>query len=109
MYWPVGLATGAVVLGLGALTRYMSLGSIVGIAVAILAMLVLVIIDKQPSEYLVYSGAVGCLVLFEHRDNIQRLCAGVERRLWGKDEARETIVLEHEEDKKVDESNTDEH
>ncbi len=107
MYWPVGLATGAVVLGLGALTRYMSLGSIVGVAASILAMLVLVLMDEQPSEYLIYSGAVGCLVLFEHRDNIQRLFAGAERKLGGKGEAREAISLEREEDEKVGGSDTD--
>jgi len=109
MYWPVGLATGAIVLGLGALTRYMSLGSIVGIAIAILAMLVLVLMDKQPGEYLIYSGAVGCLVLFEHRDNIQRLRAGVERKLGGKGEAREPISRQSEEGKTPGASGTDSH
>ncbi len=84
MYWPVGLACGAVVLGLGTLTRYMSLGSIVGIAVAIVAMVVLVVMDEQPTEYLVYSAAVGCLILYEHRGNIRRLLDGVELRLYGK-------------------------
>lgn len=107
MYWPVGLATGAIVLGLGALTRYMSVGSIVGVAASILAMLVLVVMDKQPGEYLVYSAAVGCLILFQHRDNIQRLCAGAERKLGGKSEARDATSLEREEDRKVGGSGTD--
>jgi len=92
MYWPVGLATGAVVLGLGVLTRYMSVGSIAGIAVAIASMAVLVIVEEQPVEYLVYAAAVGCLVLYEHRDNIQRLRAGVELRLGGRSEAGERTV-----------------
>lgn len=84
MYWPVGLGTGAVVLGLAALTRYMSLGSILGLAVAISVMFYLVIVDRQPMEYLIYCGVAGCLILFQHRDNIQRLRAGTERRLGGK-------------------------
>lgn len=88
MYWPVGLATGAVVLGLGALTRYMSLGSVVGIALSIVAMVVLVVIERQPAEYLVYTAAVGCLVLYEHRDNIRRLLSGVELKLGGRGEVR---------------------
>lgn len=92
MYWPIGLATGAVVLGIAALTRYMSLGSIVGIAVSILAMLSLVIMDRQPWEYLAYSAAVGCLILFQHRDNIRRLRTGTERKLGEKGEAREAIL-----------------
>ena len=92
MYWPVGLATGAVVLGIAALTRYMSLGSVVGIAVSVLAMLSLVIMDKQPREYLIYSGAVGCLILLQHRDNIRRLRTGTERKLGEKAEAREAIL-----------------
>jgi len=92
MYWPLGLATGAVVLGIAALTRYMSLGSIVGIAVSIPAMLSLVIMDRQPWEYLAYSAAVGCLILFQHRDNIRRLRTGTERKLGEKGEAREAIL-----------------
>lgn len=88
MYWPVGLATGAVVLGLGALTRYMSLGSVVGIALSIVAMVVLVVIERQPAEYLVYTAAIGCLVLYEHRDNIRRLRSGAELKLGGSGEVR---------------------
>jgi glycerol-3-phosphate acyltransferase PlsY len=100
MYWPVGLATGAVVLGLGVLTRYMSLGSIAGIAVAIVAMAVLVIIEEQPVECLIYAAAVGCLVLYEHRDNIRRLRAGVELRLSGGSEAGEDAVRGEEADRR---------
>lgn len=107
MYWPVGLATAVIVLGLGALTRYMSLGSIVGVAASILAMLVLVLMHKQPGEYLIYAGAVGCLILFEHRDNIQRLCAGAERKLGGKGEAREVFPPEAKEDREIRRSESD--
>lgn len=84
MYWPVGLGTGAVVLGVAALTRYMSLGSILGLAVAISVMFYLVIVDRQPMAYLIYCGVAGCLILFQHRGNIRRLRAGTERRLGGK-------------------------
>ena len=79
-------------LGIAALTRYMSLGSVVGIVVSVLAMLSLVIMDKQPREYLIYSGAVGCLILFQHRGNIRRLRTGTERKLGEKAEVREAIL-----------------
>jgi len=43
-------------------------------------------------EYLIYTGAGGGLILFQHRDNIQRLCAGTERKLGEKAEKREPLV-----------------
>lgn len=90
MYWPVGLGVSAIVLSVAALSRYMSLGSILGTVTAFLTMLSLVILEKQPVAYLIYCGLAGCMILFQHRDNIRRLCAGNERKLGEKAEVRET-------------------
>jgi len=82
MYWPVALACGpGVGLGVAALTRYASLGSIFVVLSSFVAMLLMVVIGTQPMEYLIYTGVGGGLILFQHRDNIQRLCAGMERKL----------------------------
>ena len=82
MYWPVALGCSAVLgIGTAALTRYMSLGSIVIIITFFSAMLGLAILDLQPMAYLAYTVAGGGLILFQHRDNIQRLRTGTERKI----------------------------
>lgn len=82
MYWPIGLICGpGVGLGTAALTRYMSLGSILVAVSFFLAMLVMVLLETQPKAYLIYAVVGGGLILFQHRDNIQRLRTGTERRL----------------------------
>ena len=68
------------------LTRYASVGSIIGLIGSFLAMLFLVLLGRQPVEYSIYAGVAGGLILFQHRDNIQRLRTGKERRLGEKAE-----------------------
>jgi glycerol-3-phosphate acyltransferase PlsY len=64
--------------------RYMSLGSIVG-AIAIWTMLaVLTIFYEYPPVYLLYGLVATFLIYYQHRDNIQRLLAGTERRVGEK-------------------------
>jgi len=93
MYWPVALACGpGVGLGVAALTRYVSLGSIFVVLSSLMAMLLMVLIGTQPTEYLIYAGVGGGLILFQHRDNIQRLCAGTERKLGERAEKREPLL-----------------
>ena len=93
MYWPVALGCG-IVLGLGTafLTRYMSLGSIVIILSFFAAMLSLAILDLQPTAYLAYTVAGGGLILFQHRDNIQRLRTGTERKIGKAAEKKEPLT-----------------
>jgi glycerol-3-phosphate acyltransferase PlsY len=82
MYWPVGLICGpGVGLGTAAVTRYMSLGSILVAVSSLLVILVMVLLETQPKAYLVYAAVGGGLILFQHRDNIQRLRTGTERKL----------------------------
>jgi glycerol-3-phosphate acyltransferase PlsY len=82
MSWPVALVCGGgILLGISALTRYVSLGSIVGTLSSLLIMAVLASLGYQPVEYLIYTGIAAPLIIFQHRDNIQRLKNGTERRL----------------------------
>jgi glycerol-3-phosphate acyltransferase PlsY len=94
IYWPIALLCGAgVVLGVTALTRYFSLGSIIGVLCSFLAMLPLALLGREPIEYLVYTGVAACLILFQHRDNIRRLQLGTERKLGQKAERGPSLPL----------------
>jgi glycerol-3-phosphate acyltransferase PlsY len=63
-----------------ALTRYVSLGSIL----ASLAFPVLVLATGGPAGVFAVSLALAALIVFQHRGNIARLAAGTERRLGGR-------------------------
>src|SRR3569832_1689418 len=74
MSWPVGLGT-AVVFGLTvALSRIVSLGSMLGALTA----MILVCALEQPLPYRLLVIAGGIYVIVRHRANIQRLLAGTE-------------------------------
>ncbi len=80
-----GIVASVIGVGLVALTRYVSLGSIVAATLGALALAVIAFVnDSAPFEYALY-GAVGApIILFKHRDNIQRLLKGDERKLGQK-------------------------
>jgi acyl phosphate:glycerol-3-phosphate acyltransferase len=84
----VGLAClvigGAVIL----ISRYVSIGSMSGAFSSIPILAPLVIWRDYPAEYLIYCVAVTILIVFQHRDNIARLCAGTEHKLGQKGEKR---------------------
>ena len=62
-------------------SRYVSLGSMVGVTIGCLAMVVLTLLGTYPSAYAVYA-ILGCaIIIWQHRDNIQRIRHGSERRL----------------------------
>ena len=77
-----GIVASVIGVGLVALTRYVSLGSIVAATLGSLTLAVLALVnDSVPLEYALY-GAVGApIILLKHRDNIQRLIKGDERKL----------------------------
>ena len=77
-----GIVASVIGVGLVALTRYVSLGSIVAATLGSLTLAVLALVnDSVPLEYALY-GAVGApIILLKHRDNIQRLLKGDERKL----------------------------
>jgi len=90
--WLVGLCTAVIILGIARLTRYMSLGSIVGIVASFLAMLALMITGSRPpviyltvvpAVQVLFCGLAAGIILIQHRDNVQRLLTGTERKLGG--------------------------
>ena len=77
-------------LAIALLTRYVSLGSIIGASLGILALIVIAIVDipitdsfvlKAPIEYLAFAIPTVVVILFSHRENIARLRKGTENRL----------------------------
>ena len=62
-------------------SRYLSLGSIISVIVAFLALLAIALLDHAPMTYLFYTGIGGAIIIWQHRDNVRRLIQGTERRL----------------------------
>lgn len=64
-----------------ALTKYASLGSLVGTAVAFVLVVTLVAMQVIEAVWLIYGIAATTIIAVRHRDNIARLVSGTERRL----------------------------
>jgi len=63
------------------LTRYVSLGSLLGSAAMIPAMLlVLLVVPGTPLPYVIYTAVGTALIWLAHADNIERLLKGEERK-----------------------------
>lgn len=62
-------------------SRYLSLGSITAVIVACLSLVGLTVAGIYSSTYWVYAFPGGAMILWQHRDNIQRILRGNERRL----------------------------
>jgi glycerol-3-phosphate acyltransferase PlsY len=73
----IALAVGFLLIGV---TRYVSLGSVVGSALAGLLLCGLAVATNQPA-WAVWGVLVGGFIVVAHRDNIERLLAGTERKL----------------------------
>ena len=63
------------------ISRYLSLGSVLGLVVTCLATLGLVLAGVYSSGYIVYAFVGSAVIIWQHRDNIQRIRNGTERRL----------------------------
>ena len=80
---PIAAACGLAVLVIIALrTRHMSSGSISGAITSWCVMLILTVSFSTALVYLLYSSLIVLLIIYQHRDNIERLRQGTERRLW---------------------------
>ena len=82
--WPAALITtvaGAIVL---AVSRIVSLASLTGTVVGVLALAIFVVLFHYPLPYLAYGVVAAGLIWLRHIDNIQRLLAGTERKLGQK-------------------------
>jgi len=62
-------------------TRYVSLGVLIGFAVANVWLILLIGTEFQKPILLVYAVALSAMLLLRHRGNVQRLLAGTERSL----------------------------
>jgi glycerol-3-phosphate acyltransferase PlsY len=70
-----------VFIGVILLTRYVSLGSLIGSAAMVPAMLlVLLVVPDTPLPYVLYSAVGAALIWLAHADNIDRLLHGTERK-----------------------------
>ena len=81
LYWPgalIGLIAGVVLI---AATRFVSLGSIVGTLVGLVATLVMVGQGALPQPIALCAVATAAIVIVQHRGNIGRLLAGTERKI----------------------------
>ncbi len=79
---PVAVVLAApVFVGVILLTRYVSLGSLLGSAAMFPAMLlVLLVVPETPLPYVLYSAVGAALIWLAHADNIDRLVHGKERK-----------------------------
>lgn len=80
MSWQVGLSTLGIFGVVLALSRIVSLSSIVGA----IAVPLLMLLFHQPLPYVLFGIAGGLYVIWRHRSNIQRLLAGTEPQLGQK-------------------------
>ena len=84
---PIAAAVTLVGLVIAIVTRYVSLGSMIGASLGVLALIVLSIIDVRVSldyatiEYLAFALPAVVVILFSHRENMMRLLKGTENRL----------------------------
>jgi len=63
------------------LSRYISLGSVVGVVIGAFSILALALADVNSDTYMVY-GLIACvMIVWQHRDNIRRIRDGNERKL----------------------------
>ena len=90
MYWPAAIVGGSIMVIIGLVSKYMSLGSITG-AVAAFIMLIILnylhvhMVGIYPYiQYVIYAMVGAIFIYAVHRDNIQRLVSGRERRIGEK-------------------------
>jgi acyl phosphate:glycerol-3-phosphate acyltransferase len=81
---PLAALAGLLVgIGVIAVWRYVSLGSITGVGFGSLVLLLFVVLQQIPLWFLPWGIVCGLLVVAVHYDNIQRLLKGTERKIGG--------------------------
>jgi acyl phosphate:glycerol-3-phosphate acyltransferase len=83
---PAAIIGGEIFFVSAGFTKYVSFGSILGTVAVYILLIPLIIMYKFPLEYLFYALVGGLLIIVMHRDNINRLVAGTERKLGQKAE-----------------------
>jgi glycerol-3-phosphate acyltransferase PlsY len=87
LYWPAAVVAGIIMIIVGFISRYMSLGSITGAVSAFIMLIILYMVRDYTPEYLLYTiYAMMCaiFIFLIHRDNIYRLVSGTERKIGDK-------------------------
>ena len=90
LYWPAGVLGGALMVGIGFRTKYMSLGSIIGAVTAFIMLMSFSVLridflrPHPPFEYVVFAMIGAIFIYVMHRDNIFRLFNGTERKIGEK-------------------------
>jgi glycerol-3-phosphate acyltransferase PlsY len=80
--WPiVGLFGGIILVITVILSKYMSLGSILGSLSILCLFMIMTITGASPPVYLIYSLVAAALIVYQHRSNISRLQTGTESRM----------------------------
>ena len=95
MYWPAAVFGGSLMVLVGLVSRYMSLGSIFGAIAAFIMLIVIAVMKSYPVEYMTYTTYTMICAVFifvMHRDNVSRLVSGTERRLGKDTEPDETTA-----------------
>jgi len=72
---------GAIVIIIALLTRYVSMGSILGSLAIIVLLIIRTLTGETPPIYLLYSVVSVIMIVYQHRKNIDRLQTGTERSL----------------------------
>ena len=79
---PIAAAVATVAfLAVTAWSRYISLGSVIGVTIGAIAVLALSLSGELADTYMVYGFIAAPMIIWQHRDNIQRIRDGSERRL----------------------------
>ena len=90
MYWPAAIVGGLIMVIIGLITRFMSLGSITGAVVAFVMLIILNYLNVDMVgliphiQYVIYAMVGAIFIYVVHRDNIQRLVTGKERKIGEK-------------------------
>lgn len=62
-------------------SRYISLGSIIGVLAGAASLVGLALAGWYSQTYMYFAGVAAAMIIWQHRDNIQRLANGSERRI----------------------------
>lgn len=63
------------------ISRYISLGSVIGVIIGAIAVLALALADVHSNTYMVFGFIAAAVIVWQHRDNIQRIRDGNERKI----------------------------
>jgi glycerol-3-phosphate acyltransferase PlsY len=79
--WPAALISSAIGMAVIAISRFVSLGVLVGTIIGLAAAIPFVVTGHFSPWVLLYTALGAALIVLRHRDNIDRLRAGTERKL----------------------------